>query len=380
MIAAEIASLRAYRTIGATLAVLACFALTSARADARISAETIAARQKFFGIENVDPNTGQVRNDRVIFSWTGVSGFAASLKGHVVLMDSYIARDGGARFGPPPGILNHWFGMAYVGATPQELAALKPELALIGHTHFDHNGDLPTVVRANPGMPVMGTAEHCDDLLAFVPDANCISIFAKGAPLGTMFFVPQNMLPGVSIIAVKHPHSSASPNPVLDPPFAFTTPLASCTVRTDYPVQPDEPLAWGAPGVGPGATGVGPPSGLISIMWHFTTGKFGVAWEDTAGYIANTPVVDAFMKLPKTDVRLASIVVSGRSVMELHNQLLKPKLFIPLHHDSCGYLIRKDFEATIAATNPRPPEVWFLSDPSDYLRPIVFDPDDKAWQ
>ena len=30
-----------------------------------------------------------------------------------------------------------------------------------------------------------------------------------------------------------------------------------------------------------------------------------------------------------------------------------------------------------AAVRPR---MWFLSDPSDYLKPISFDPDDKAWK
>jgi hypothetical protein len=67
-----------------------------------LPAATIAARQHFFGLDNVDARTGEVRDDRVIFTWTGVSGFAASFKGHVVLMDQYIARDGGARVNGNP--------------------------------------------------------------------------------------------------------------------------------------------------------------------------------------------------------------------------------------------------------------------------------------
>ena len=290
------------------------------------------------------------------------------------MMDAFIARDGGARVNGNP--LGHWASITYFGSTPEELAALKPELVLFGHSHFDHAGDMPTVVRLNPGVQVVGTAEHCDDLRAKVQDApvNCYSIFEAGAPLGTMRDLPKRFLDGdVRVIAVRHPHSSASPNPVLDPPFAWTPP--PCNVFEEYPPQPDEPISWNEP------TGFGPPSGFIAIMWHFSVGHFGVAWEDTAGYIAGTPVVDAFKRLPKTDVRLASIAVAGRSVMDLHNSLLKPKLFIPLHHDDCGYLIRKDVEATIAAEpDSFRPEMWFFSDPSDYMRPFSFDPEAKAWR
>jgi hypothetical protein len=37
--------------------------------DHSASEETIATRQRFFGAENVDPQNGKVRDDRVIFSW-----------------------------------------------------------------------------------------------------------------------------------------------------------------------------------------------------------------------------------------------------------------------------------------------------------------------
>ncbi|MEI9983765.1 MAG: hypothetical protein WDN69_11495 [Aliidongia sp.] len=34
-------------------------------------------RQRFFGAENVDARTGEVRNSRVIFSWITNAGYAA---------------------------------------------------------------------------------------------------------------------------------------------------------------------------------------------------------------------------------------------------------------------------------------------------------------
>src|SRR3954466_3943576 len=56
----------------------------------RQSKETIAARQRFFGVDNVNPRTGAVRADRVIMSWVGVSTFAAAFNGHVIMLDGYL--------------------------------------------------------------------------------------------------------------------------------------------------------------------------------------------------------------------------------------------------------------------------------------------------
>jgi hypothetical protein len=79
----------------------------------RLPAETIAARQRFFGLDNVDPRTGAIRDDLVILSWTGVSSFAAAFMGHVVFLDAYIAREGGALPGTNP-----WPSIRYIGSTP----------------------------------------------------------------------------------------------------------------------------------------------------------------------------------------------------------------------------------------------------------------------
>src|SRR5438477_1428615 len=51
----------------------------------------IQARQKFFGIENVD-DKGRVDKDKVIFSWATNTTYVASVLGRVILLDSYINR------------------------------------------------------------------------------------------------------------------------------------------------------------------------------------------------------------------------------------------------------------------------------------------------
>src|SRR5467141_5065296 len=206
----------------AVLFILFSLSASVHAADSRpLPAETIAARQKFLGLDNVDPSTGAVRSDRVILSWVGVSSFVAAFKGHVVILDAYVARAGGFASAP-------WPGIRYVGATVEELAAVKPELILFGHAHFDHAGDLPQVVRANPDALVAGTAEHCRDIKDEVRDVSfrCLSVFEERADLGSVKELPANTLPGVGITAVKHPHSSAPPNPAADPPFPFGT--AAC--------------------------------------------------------------------------------------------------------------------------------------------------------
>jgi len=349
-----------------------------------LSAETISARQKFFGLDNVNPRTGAVRRDLVILSWTGVSSFAASFKGHVVFLDAYIVRDGGAPLPAPA-----WPSIRYIGSTPEELAALKPELILFGHAHFDHTGDLPTVVRANPDALVVGTAEHCRDITEEVTDVSfrCLSAFEPGADLATVREFGEDLLPGVGITAVKQPHSSAPPDPVADPPFPF--PAEGCRTFPglafdQFPVQPGEPLSWGY------AT-FGPPSGIIAIAWQIRIGDFSLLWQDTTGRITGDcqvrgevgceRVPEAFARLPQTDVRLGAIAVSGRSVLLDHNRAVREKLFIPLHHDACGYFSKKDVEEVLARIPQyRRPRLSFISDPGDYLRPIVFDPRAIIWR
>src|SRR4249920_870432 len=50
----------------------------------------LKARQKFFGIDNVDVNTGAVKKDKVIASWATNTTYVVSIMGRVVLLDSYI--------------------------------------------------------------------------------------------------------------------------------------------------------------------------------------------------------------------------------------------------------------------------------------------------
>src|SRR5204862_1345075 len=61
------------------------------RDDRKADPALVAARQKFFGIENVDER-GRVDKDKVIFSWETNTTYAVSVQGRIILIDSYINR------------------------------------------------------------------------------------------------------------------------------------------------------------------------------------------------------------------------------------------------------------------------------------------------
>src|SRR6267143_5498253 len=61
------------------------------RDDRKADPALVAARQKFFGMENVDEK-GRVAKDKVIFSWATNTSYVTSVLGRVILLDSYVSR------------------------------------------------------------------------------------------------------------------------------------------------------------------------------------------------------------------------------------------------------------------------------------------------
>jgi hypothetical protein len=352
---------------------------------------TVAARQKFFGLQNVDPTTGAVRSDRVIMSWVGAGTFAASVMGHVVLLDDWIPRTpSGPAPGKNPSTWNH--NLDYVGATPAEYVALAPEAYFIGHFHNDHGGDAPSIVLADPEVPVYGAQNHCDDLKGFIEknypsvQFNCFSLFPYAqimpdghpdpASLGKINNLPANTIPGVGISVLSHDHSMGpQPDRATDPPFDTEqgTPRA-CDAYTDFPPA-------GEPATAPGWTP--PPSGIVSQVWQFRVGDFSLAWADTNGYdylAGGNRVANAWAAMPATDVYYGAIAVSGRSVLAEQLGMVRPKIFAPDHHDPCAYDV---YGEVVNALDQLParlrPRLDFISDPGDFLRPEVWDPTAKIW-
>jgi glyoxylase-like metal-dependent hydrolase (beta-lactamase superfamily II) len=99
--------------------------------DERVNPRVVAARQKFFGAENVNPATAGVEKDTVIFSWVTNSTLAVSLRGRIVLLDSYINR---LELPPAPGTPD----LRRSPIDVQDLVDLRPEAIFLGHGHGDH--------------------------------------------------------------------------------------------------------------------------------------------------------------------------------------------------------------------------------------------------
>ncbi|HEX4584974.1 MAG TPA: MBL fold metallo-hydrolase [Burkholderiaceae bacterium] len=208
----------------ALLTTTACAWPGAAAADdeTRSAAATIAARQKFFGPENVDPRSGEVRTDRVIFSWITNAGYAASFRGRVVLLDTYINR-----FEVPPtsgpDLRRTPFGA-------QDLVDLHPEAIFLGHGHGDH-ADNAAYIAKWLNIPIYTTPETCDvmqmDVARMAADPNTVNGGAKlvpdANPVKCVGVVPRGSVPGTTVVHVDQ----------LDPVACMS--LSSTSIREPYP-------------------------------------------------------------------------------------------------------------------------------------------------
>src|SRR5262245_37788664 len=113
-----------FRLLSNACIAAACLVAFSAAAMPPAPPDIVRSRSLVFGAENVDQRTGEVDRGKVIFSWLTNATLAASVKGHVIMLDTYVHR-----------------AEAVPGRTPfvvEDLLNLNPEAAFIGHGHGDH--------------------------------------------------------------------------------------------------------------------------------------------------------------------------------------------------------------------------------------------------
>jgi hypothetical protein len=260
-----------------------------------LSEATIAARQRFFGAENVDSVTGAVNSSRVIFSWITNAGYAASFRGRVVLLDTYINR----YEVPPtsgPDLRRTPFG-------PQDLIALSPEAIFLGHGHGDH-ADNAAYIAKWLNIPIYATPETCDimqeDVARMAADPNTVNggvkLIPNANPVNCIGVVPRGSVPGAEvvnideldpvacIVAFKHIHSGTVPtdpnfwgsNPVVpvindyDPREQAIYPPGTCVAPYNPPTT-KEPAGTAAQ-IGPGATGGVLTTGVKGLQGCLATG------------------------------------------------------------------------------------------------------------
>src|SRR6266478_986687 len=366
------------RLIGSTALLLV--SLLASRANAHgAPAELVKARQLVFGVENVDARTGAVDRDKVIFSWLTNATLAASIKGHIVLLDTFVHR---AEIVP--------------GRTPfvvEDLVSLSPEAAFIGHGHGDH-ADNAAWLGAKLGIPLFASEETCMELRAdavrFVGTGaltsstiDCRNVTSAGSHPGAELVKIDVLEPVASITAFRHLHSGTSYPQSSEPvPFAIT-PVKNVADPRDADMYP--------PGVAHSFRTSGPIGGPISIYYHFVVRgdhNFTFAWHNTTGDLHHGCTIDhqppacwddmfpselisanvkaRIAALPETDVEFGSFVSLGFAVNGMRDPIensatLKPKVYVPIHQTNAA-LPTSSLYFKVA-----------------YLKPMVYDPNDARW-
>jgi L-ascorbate metabolism protein UlaG (beta-lactamase superfamily) len=311
------------RTMPALVAgVLCTFALAAAAddhdrdhdrdRDRGADATLIRARQKFFGVENVDKR-GRIDKEKVIFSWASNTTYVVSAGGHILLLDSYINR---------PELPTAPLDKRRTPILPQDFVDVRPEAIFLGHGHGDH-ADNAAFVAKWTGATIYASPETCDvmqqDVIRMFNDPNLNNavngvapkIIPNGDPVNCVGVVPANSPPGeytgtlanptggkttvrritqfdpsICILTFKHVHSgtapvdtSFTPHATLtnfgDPRYAgavATTPNRTYPAMfpTGTPFTPPTNPALRVPGqMNTTTTGFGGSAGIIEIFYHF---------------------------------------------------------------------------------------------------------------
>jgi hypothetical protein len=402
-----------------------------------LPAATIAARQRFFGSDNVDAQSGRVNQDKVIFSWLTNATFATAMHGHVVLLDSFVTR------------------LEVVpGRTPfviQDLLDLQPEAIFLGHGHFDH-ADNAAYIAAQTGAVIYATPETCDNMaidatnnfnnhFTSVSTVQCVSLTDRGSLPGAQIVSVKQFEPDVSISVFKHLHST---NTGLTDPDAF--PIAAAAGGICQPTAPKgntfpcnlqdprDPQLFPAGtllepqtlNIATSRQGAGGPLALFFVftlnggqhpfkfVWHNSTGDIidscalpnnnpaGQPFEpgqdvhgcfpgvSVNGKTVGSNLAAIMASFAPVDVQIGSVVSLGfnqngeRDIVTYMEQL-KPKVFIPSHMTAVaveGSSLEWKigfFDALGARNFPKAsfPVVDWLVDPNDYARPLVFDQQGK---
>lgn len=335
-----------------------------------------ATRERILGPNAMDP-------DQVKFWWVGVSSFIVSMKGHLFLLDAWEIVGLHAN---------------YVPIGREELAAIEPEAIFIGHGHFDHAADAGYVAGLSNAL-VVGGSTVCD--IARERAANegipntfpCLNLGDQTKPgVGsTQAIRIWEDMPEVNVI--QHTHSAAEPADLA----SGGMPLVYIPDVLTFPTYLNTSVAEALRFVGTlrDDGGVGQPGGG-TWAYHFRADDFSFFWHDSTGVMKagnadSEAIAKAIEQLPEcVDVQLNAIVGFGLVTSAYRDALAyvavaKPKLALPTHHDAWTPGIgggAAAYERTwldAVAKLKKPPEVDYLRDPVDYMKPRSYAIKDPRW-
>ncbi|MET0352001.1 MAG: hypothetical protein ABW067_19540 [Rhizobacter sp.] len=354
-------------------------------------AATLKARQHMFGLENVNPATGDVRRDRVIISWLTTTTFAVAANGKVFLLDGYINDD---EVITPPARKRTPTGL-------QELVDLNPAWIFIGHGHGDHT-DYVANVAYRTGATIFGAKEHCDGMqldartqFGAGATVKCTALLAAGVPIGSTAMNLPDLKPALCLNVIRHLHGAATPPDT-------SIPFNGIGFRDGEDAREFD--LWGTgPAAFPAVKASG-GGGSLSLLYQFTVpGERGFSFSvyDSVGpYKELAPeLIPALKAWPATDVLIGAVSgannpTNGMRDAAIYIRDLQPKVFVPSHHDesqrrrgaagNSGEWWKRNLLTSmtnIGIPAAEQPEVRWLNDPYDYVRPslLTFDPSSPRW-
>lgn len=315
---------------------------------------TVAARRKHFGADNVDRD-GNVRADRLILSWFGVTNFAVAYGGRVFLLDAWVPR--GEYSGRVP-------------TDPDELAALRPSHLFIGHAHWDHAADAAAILDAS-GARLVGTPEHVEQISGqATKEVRAVAMGTAAAPAGEL---AHTSVGPIEVTSLRHPHSAVK---LPDGDYPPLLPVPDLTPILTHPPTLEDALHE--------LLHVGDAEGGC-LLYRFRLGRHRVMWNDTCGPVRDesaAPVRAWLRAQPRTDVHVGAIQGFGQFTNGLRDPMdyladIRPRVFVPCHHDNWAPPVTapaasydKPLRDAIARLpEARRPRVRMLRDPEDYVRP-----------
>ncbi len=158
-------------------------------------------------------------------TWLGTAGWKVGYREKTVLIDPYLSRISGKNSQGK----EDWNQIWKSNTESIEFALRKANISevdviLVSHSHFDHFGDVPYLLKKFPNAIVYGSSTTCNILAAVAPMGKCVDVSKE-----TLVH-----LPNLSIKAVPTLHSFAGPDQKL--PFAgkISTPPKSPLKISDY--------------------------------------------------------------------------------------------------------------------------------------------------
>lgn len=343
----------------------------------RVGPEVLAARERILGPDATDPAT-------VKLWWYGVSSFIVAAGGHLFLFDAWETVG---------------LHQDYVPIGREDLVAIQPEAILIGHGHFDHAADAGYVA-GHTGAALVAGQSVCDTArgraaqLGATMDFPCLVLGSREAPgPGTVreIRIWADLAP---LQVLQHIHSAVDPSDLLTGglPLVYVPDLV--TYIENLNTDPEEAAMFLATLSDDG--GAGQPEGG-TWAYQLRVGDFSLLWHDSTGPIGDEepqgPTVQAALDafLGCVDVQVGAIVGFGMVTSGLRDSTLyvasaHPQVFVPNHHDAWAPVVgggAAAYEAQWRAaleSLEHPPELDYLRDPEDYMKPRSYRVDEPRWK